>query len=108
MIQEIIGSEATGPNRCGRARSITRSAGTSPPAASITARSAIALPGRWTAPRRVNPAGSVSSAPTRSSTRAISVSSSTPADDTEPVAWEPYLTIGSPAVAFHFASALCS
>ena len=41
-IRETVRSDATFPNTCGRDRSITTSAGQSPPAASITARSQIA------------------------------------------------------------------
>ena len=91
MIRETVGSDATFPNRCGRARSITTSAGQSPPAASITARSQIALPGRWTAFGRANPSNSTDNASTRPRTRAVSVSRSIPAFDTEPDDFERYL-----------------
>ena len=94
MIREIVGSDATFPNRCGRARSITTSAGQSPPAASITARSQTALPGRWTAVGRANPSSSTASASTRPRTRAVSVSSSIPAFDTEPDDFDRHLTFG--------------
>ena len=93
-IRDIVGSEATIPNRCGRARSIATSAGQSPPAASITARSQTALPGWWTAFGRMNPPSSTSSASTRPRARAVSVSSSVHAPDTEPDDSERYLTCG--------------
>ena len=100
MIRETVGSDATFPNRCGRARSITRSAGQSPPAASITARSQIALPGRWTAHSWANPSNSTASDSTRPRTRVVSVSRSIPAFDTEPDYFDRYLTYGSQALAF--------
>ena len=88
------------PNRCGRARSIATSAGQSPPAASITARSQIALPGWCTAWGRANPLSSTLWAWTRPSARAVSVSSGVPALDTDPRVDERYLTFGYDPIVF--------
>jgi hypothetical protein len=94
MLRKIVGSDATFPNRCERARSIATSAGQSPPAASITARSLTALPGRWTADGSMNPPSPPSSASTRRRARAVSVGSSVYAPDTEPDESDRYLTFG--------------
>ena len=94
MMRDTVGSEATIPNGYGRARNIATSAGHSPPAASITARSQTALR-RWrTAFDRMNPPSSTCSTSTGRRAQAVSMRSSVPAPDTEPDNSARYSTYG--------------
>ena len=82
--RETTGSEATGPNSSGWARSTATSARQSPPNASATARSSTVFPGSCTARdgrHRPSPADRPAPSPV---TRAVSVSSNAPAGTRSP------------------------
>jgi hypothetical protein len=82
--RDTTGSDATGPNRPGSARSIAISARQSPPSASVTARSATIFPGSCTARGARHRASLADRPASRPVTRSAQVSSRAPAWDTTP------------------------
>ena len=77
----IVGSEATGPNNSGWARTTATSARQSPPSAIATARSSTVLPGSWTeraARHGANPSRQSFASPL---TRAVASSIAAPAEE---------------------------
>jgi hypothetical protein len=82
MVRDTVGSEATNPYTAGSARTRAMSARQSPPSASVTARSAITLPGSWIAKGSRQRASVFDSSRSSPTAWIVSVSTSPPACDT--------------------------
>jgi hypothetical protein len=82
IARDTVGSEATGPNTPGSARSTAMSARQSPPNASVTARSSTIFAGSWRAFECRLLASAADSCLSSPTVRMVSVSSSPPACDT--------------------------
>jgi hypothetical protein len=80
--RDTVGSEATGPNTCGCARSWAMSARQSPPIAKLIARSSSTLPGSWRAVGRRHGNRAALNAVSRATVAAVRASSTPPAPDT--------------------------
>jgi hypothetical protein len=76
---DTVGSEATGPNTSGAARSCATSARQSPPIAKLTARSSTILPGSWRASGRRHGANASLNAPVSPTACAVCSSTVAPA-----------------------------
>jgi hypothetical protein len=82
MQRDTVGSEATGPNSCGCARSPATSARQSPPIARLIARSGTILPGSCRANGRRHRASVALNAASSPTAVAVRVSSTPPAPET--------------------------
>ncbi len=96
--RETTGSEATGPNSPGSARSIATSARQSPPSASATTRSATIFPGPCTARAGRHRSSAASRPQSRPVTRSTRVSSRPPAWEMIPVPSADTMILRLPAV----------
>lgn len=85
MRRETVGSEATGPNSSGSARSIATSDRQSPPSATARARSSRILPESCTARGLRHGSRAAESAASRPVRRTVSTSSTPPACETNPL-----------------------
>jgi hypothetical protein len=94
IVRDTVGSEATGPNTAGSARSTATSAKQSPPRARVTARSVSTFAGSWTAVGFRHGARACDRALSRPLTRIASVTSNPPAEDTTPAPAAPTCTRG--------------
>lgn len=82
MRRETVGSEATGPNTAGSARSMATSARQFPPSATARATSRRILPGSCTARAFRHGVSAADIAPSRPALRTVSTSSTPPACET--------------------------
>jgi hypothetical protein len=100
IVRDTVGSEATGPNTRGSARSTATSARQSPPSARVSARSVITLPGSCRAIGLHHGASAIDSPRPRPAARAASTSTTAPLCDTTPDPFESTWTRGYNPILF--------